>query len=109
MTRQRYDDVNKVGRSALCEFRPDEAPQDRHLRRKRVAGEWRDTMRAELAQREIELTIHNDGHHWQMKRGADYWEWWPSTAKLVVNKKWAKGIHVHDYVQVLKVIDGGAK
>ncbi len=32
-------------------------------------------------------------------------EWWPSSAKLVIGKKWHDGIHCHDYKQALKVIE----
>ena len=33
-------------------------------------------------------------------------EWWPSSAKLVIGKKWHDGIHCHDYKQALKSYRG---
>jgi len=36
-------------------------------------------------------------------------EWWPSSAKLVLNKKWEEGIHCHDYKQALMVIEESSR
>ena len=56
-------------------------------------------------QRGLTLRITNEGHHWQIADGGFLAEWWPSSAKLVIGKKWHDGIHCHDYKQALKVIE----
>jgi hypothetical protein len=40
-----------------------------------------------------------------MRKGPFLVEWWPSSAKLVLNKKWGEGVHCHDYKQALRVIE----
>jgi hypothetical protein len=53
--------------------------------------------------------------HWQVKRGPILIEWWPRTAKMVVNKQWNKGVHVHDvtqlkhYLDFIKLLNGGLR
>ena len=56
-------------------------------------------------QRGLTLRITNEGHHWQITDGGFLAEWWPSSAKLVIGKKWHDGIHCHDEKQALKVIE----
>jgi hypothetical protein len=53
----------------------------------------------------LTLRITNEGHHWRIADGGFLAEWWPSSAKLVIGKKWHDGIHCHDYKQALKVIE----
>jgi hypothetical protein len=55
-------------------------------------------------QRRVTLRITNEGHHWQITDGSFLAEW-PSSAKLVMDKKWHDEIHCHDYKQALKVIE----
>src|SRR5207253_7523516 len=52
-----------------------------------------------------ETRRNKGGHHWQIADGGFLAEWWPSSAKLVIGKKWHDGIHCHDYKQALKVIE----
>jgi len=59
-----------------------------------------------------QLDVFNNGHHWVFQKGAITGEWWPSSAKLVISKSWQRGIHCHDWRQVvaeLKVIEGEEK
>jgi len=51
----------------------------------------------------LTLRITNEGHHWQIADEGFLAEWWPSSAKLVIGKKWHDGIHCHDYKQALKL------
>lgn len=34
------------------------------------------------------MVIHNEGHHWQFRSRSQQVDWWPSSAKLVINEKW---------------------
>lgn len=45
------------------------------------------------------MTVTNHGHHWQFRRADIQADWWPSRAKFVINKDFAKGHHVHDWKQ----------
>lgn len=51
------------------------------------------------------LRVLNSGQHWQIIYGAGpirIIEWWPSTAKMVVDTDWKHGVHVHRWQDVLK-------
>ena len=52
------------------------------------------------------LRISNEGHHWMFTKNGVLAEWWPSSAKLVRDKVWSKGIHTHGWDQVAKILDG---
>src|SRR2546430_4225434 len=55
-----------------------------------------DLVRRWCGQRGLTLRITNEGHHWQIADGGFLAEWWPSSAKLVIGKKWHDGIHCHE-------------
>jgi hypothetical protein len=47
------------------------------------------------------LEIRNDGHHW-MVRGAVWADWWPSSAKLVIERRWRRWCHTHTVQQAVQ-------
>jgi len=55
--------------------------------------------------RGVVLRITNEGHHWQLTKENFLAEWWPSSAKLVINKQWSRGRHCHDFRQALEMIE----
>jgi hypothetical protein len=97
-------DSKSVGRSRIVPYRRDEDFRTRHWRRLTTNLEKQAEVRQWCAQHGLTLRVTNDGHHWQITDGAFLAEWWPSSAKLVIGKRWHAGIHCHDYSQVLKVI-----
>jgi len=101
--RKRILDKRGVGRSKLIPQRPlgggYEQPMDRHERRKTANLSNRAVLEQFCQDHGIEFKISNEGHHWRFSRGKIEVEWWPSSAKLVVNKRWHQGIHVHDWEQ----------
>ena len=103
MVRKRYRDRKGVGPSRLIPKRPSgdryECPSDRHDRRKRANLANRTVLEEFCQEHGIALAIRNDGHHWLFRRKKILVEWWPSSAKLVVNKRWKQGIHIHDWEQ----------
>ncbi len=104
--RRRIPDATSAGRSDLCEWRPGEAPKNRHERRRRTAKRFRDALVAWCKEQGIELAVKNDGHHWHMKKdGKVLAEWWPSSAKLVLRQRWREGIHTHDAKQVREILE----
>jgi len=106
----RYDDVTRAGRSRLVPYREGERAQDRHHRRAQRARRAHSNMADWCAALGVRLTVHNRGHHWRFVlpdgRGID---WWPSSAKLVIQQRWRDGVHVHDYHQVKQIIAGLVK
>lgn len=71
-----------------------ERRMDRNLARERTARQWADKQGFEFA-------IHNDGHHWVLKKPGLFVEWWPSSAKLVLNRDYVHDFHIHDWQQVI--------
>jgi hypothetical protein len=93
--RKKYRDKVKVP-SRLIKFIPGESAPERHARRLAFAMSLKEQADELCKRAGLTLEIKNDGHHWIFRKGAKVAEWWPSSAKLVINKKWRKGIHVHD-------------
>jgi hypothetical protein len=102
---KRYKDKRSAGRSEICGFRPGEDPKDRHARRLRTnltLGRYR--MEGWCADHGIEFDVKNEGHHWVFLLGDARVEWWPSSAKLVVDKRFNAGIHCHDYEMAANIV-----
>lgn len=97
-------DRRSLGRSRVAPFIPGESKFDRHARRKHIACEMRAEAIAQAEQLGFAVRILNNGEHWQFSNGRTVIEWWPSSAKLVRDKKWERGVHAHDVTQVLKML-----
>jgi hypothetical protein len=52
----------------------------------------------------FKFRVLNEGQHFQIERGVMVLDWWPRTAKMVVNKKWQQAIHVHDTKQIISYL-----
>src|SRR6266699_4348721 len=102
-------DRARVGRSHIVPYQRGEDFRTRHARRLSVNLENEANVRRWCEQRGLTLRITNEGHHWQITDGYFLAEWWPSSAKLVIGKRWHDGIHCHDYKQVLKLIEASCK
>jgi len=106
MSRKRsIPDTVSAGRSRIVPYYRGEDFRIRHARRLSANLEQEANVRRWCRQRGLTLRITNEGHHWQIADGGFLAEWWPSSAKLVIGKKWHGGIHCHDYKQALKVIE----
>jgi len=97
-------DIVMAGRSRIVPYRRSEDFRTRHARRLRADLEQKNNLRQWCELRRLTLRTTNEGHHWQITDGSFPAEWWPSSAKLVIGKRWQDGIHCHDYRQALKVI-----
>ena len=98
-------DKTSLGRSKVCPYKEGETASDRHERRlngnikmSKIVSKW-------CEDKGITVKITNHGHHWAMFRAGHLAEWWPSSAKLVFNKQFDKGIHCHDVHQLIQAID----
>jgi hypothetical protein len=104
-----FRDKRKAGRSAIVPFIPGEDTGDRHARRLGANLLNEQAAREQAIALGLTLDILNDGQHWRFS-GTDNFarvflaEWWPSSAKLVINKQWRRGIHCHDWQQVIAEI-----
>ncbi len=78
---------------------------ERHTRRLHGNLRYEAEVRGWCRARGLELRISNEGHHWQLTQDKFVAEWWPSSAKLVFNKRWDQGCHCHDYRQALELIE----
>lgn len=105
---KRNPDKYKAGKSSLVPYIASEAWQERHSRRKEAALEHEHTMQVWCRAHGWFMSIKNNGHHWIFKTHVKPYkeimiEWFPSSGKLVIGKQWQKGIHCHDYKQLLEV------
>ena len=51
------------------------------------------------------LRVLNDGHHWLFQKPGFMAEWWPSSARLAVNRDYGSDIHAPDWADVVTVLD----
>lgn len=94
-------DVKSAGRSKLVPFKHTESYQNRHKRRLTINLLHQNELEGWCRQYGIEFNIGNEGHHWQFRGQKRRADWWPSSGKLVINARWNRGIHCHDYTQVI--------
>lgn len=104
--RTRRPDASSLGRSERVPFTPGELAADRHARRLDAAVRDRAQLEEWLAARGMHLRVGNDFQHWEIRResGATVLDWWPSTAKAVVGRRWGSGVHCHDTDQLRRLI-----
>lgn len=89
----------------VVQFDPTEHYADRHRRRLSTNLEFEPAVREWCEKHGVDLRVTNEGHHWQFRAGKMIAEWWPSSAKLVLNKHWRRGIHVHDIYQLFHTLE----
>jgi len=95
----KYQDKKKAGNSKIVPFIPGEHYADRHARRLQTNLSAEAVVRSWADENGLRLRINNAGHHWIFDRPGFFAEWWPSSAKLVINRQYQRGIHVHDWTQ----------
>lgn len=77
---------------------------DRHDRRLAFNMGKRDLVRKWAEENGVELKISNNGHHWRFKRGRRNAEWWPSSAKMVLQRQYNADHHIYDHEQAIEVL-----
>ena len=98
----KYGDRKSLGRSDLVPFKRNESYRMRHERRKNHAIVNQGEIREWCKDNSWIFRIKNNGHHFIFTKGKIVFDWFPSTAKLVKNKKWKNGMHCHDFKKVIK-------
>ena len=61
-------------------------------------------VRAWAEQHGCSLRVLNDGHHWLFQKASFVAEWWPSSAKLAVNRNYAHTFHTPHWDHVETVL-----
>src|SRR5437667_12414283 len=51
------------------------------------------------------LRVLNDGHHWLLQKPGFMAEWWPSSAKLAVNRVYDRDYHAPHWADVIVVLE----
>ncbi|MBM4004630.1 MAG: hypothetical protein FJ295_15330 [Planctomycetes bacterium] len=87
-------------------FRKGESGTNRHARRHAMNLQRESEVRRDCQALGLTLQIKNQGHHWCFSHGTFLAEWWPSSAKLVINKPWENGIHCHDHPAMHRAMRG---
>jgi len=105
MARKRRRDRHKMGRSKRIPYKAGESYRERHERRKKQNLHEEHNLRVWCEGLGVILNIHNEGHHWQFHLPSRRLvEWWPSSAKCVVDKRWSNEWHCHDTHQVKQIV-----
>lgn len=97
--RRRYADVDRAPGTPLTTYHPD--AMTRHGNRLDFNYQHQQEVARWCMDHGVKLEIKNDRHHWMFRRDNRLVEWWPSSAKLVVDRKYNRGLHVHDYRQAI--------
>ena len=92
----KYRDKEDLGKSSICPYRKGESSRSRHARRLRTNVKMDLELMDWATSRGFAVSISNNNHHWKLYTKGKIAEWWPSSAKLVFDKEWKKGIHCHD-------------
>ena len=92
-------------RSKLVPFIPGEGRSRRHARRLGFNLQRQELVKSWAEKCGIDLKISNGGNHWTFTKGLAIAEWWPSSARLVLQREYrTRDQHVHDYQQVMAAV-----
>jgi hypothetical protein len=102
----KYHDKTKCKSEAeIIQYKGGEGWKKRHKRRLDANKEYLDKFRNWCEKKGFTFNIFNNNEHWQVKSATKVFDWWPRSAKLIINQQWKKGIHVHDYTQLIECIE----
>lgn len=104
--RRRYKDrLQAETKAGTVKFKPGESYRKRHARRLQAnVTVFADEAMAWSDKHSVSMRISNGNHHWIFSQGSTLVEWWPSSAKCVINKNWKSGIHVHEWPQLVAIL-----
>ena len=102
--RSRITDSQKIGKSKIVPYKDCETAGERHQRRFETNNRNKIIVQTWCKENRFVLDVKNGGHHWIIKKKNILIEWWPSSAKLVINKEWYNSIYCHDYLQLIDLL-----
>jgi hypothetical protein len=83
---------------------PEEYKKQRRERRMHRTADLESEVCAWAEQRGCSLRVLNDRHHWLFQRPGFMAEWWPSSARLAVNREYGRYIHAPHWAEVMSVL-----
>jgi hypothetical protein len=83
---------------------PDEYKKQRRERRMERTSRLESEVRAWAERHGCSLRVLNDGHHWLLQKPGFVAEWWPSSARLAVNRDYGSDIHAPHWAEVVAVL-----
>lgn len=101
------DKAKATAKAGLCPYSPAESSAQRHDRRFVVANSTKSlVILSNWAWRNgYVFEVKNDGEHFIVRTPAGdhphFAQWWPRSAKLVIDCDWRHGIHCHDAGQLI--------
>ncbi len=98
-----YPNVGSAGRSKRCPYIPGQPKQEARQRRLATAIEDLDRLVKWAVENHIGMALRGEGQHWILKAGRRRIDWWPSSAKMVRDQEWARGVQVHDVDQLIRL------
>jgi hypothetical protein len=101
---RRHRDVFGYEPSKLVPFVPDEEADDRHFRRYKFNLERSVDASGWCRENGIFLEIRNNGHRWTFRYKENTVDWYPSSAKLIINRDWENGYHIYDWIQAREIV-----
>lgn len=84
---------------------PDDYKRLRRERRMERTAHSEARIRNWAGQRGWSLKILNGGHHWLFQKPGSLAEWWPSSAKLALNRDYLRDYHAPHWSDVRALLD----
>jgi len=86
---------------------PEEYKKQRRERRMERTSCLEAQVRVWAEQHGCSLRVLNDGHHWLLQKQRFMAEWWPSSARLAVNRDYGRYIHASHWAAVAAELEQG--
>ena len=106
MTMGTYPDVGSAGRSKRCPYIPGQAKQEARQRRLATAIEDLDRLVKWAVENQVGMALRGEGQHWILTAGRRRIDWSAeggSSAKMIRDQQWARGVQVHDVDQLIRL------
>lgn len=99
------DQTRPLRRSAPPALTPDEYKRRRRERRIDRTARLESEVRAWAERHGCTLRVLNGGQHWLFQRPGFTAEWWPSSAKLALNRDYLRAVHTPHWPEVSHVLE----
>lgn len=103
--RRKKDKTKSAIRTKECQFDHQEKSEDRHQRRLKLAIKHSDRLKGYCNHKGYELKISQEGKHFVINRKRLHIDWYPYSAKMIVNYQNGDGIHVHEVSQIISYLE----
>ena len=83
---------------------PEQYKRQRRARRMERTARLEDQVAAWASQHRCSLRVLSGGHHWLIQKPGFMAEWWPSSARLAVNRDYDRLIHAPNWADVVNAL-----